>query len=143
MSYLTADQKAKFADLRAALDGYIKKIVDIPAEINEHTVAIRPWKMGAYAIGDVRMYEDIPYKCVQAHDSTANEAWNPVAAPALWMQYHGTSIVSARPWIAPTGAQDMYKRGETMIWTDGDIYTCLVDTTYSPAEYGQAWEKAK
>lgn len=143
MSYLTADQKAKFADLRAALDGYIKKIVDIPAEINEHTVAIRPWKMGAYAIGDVRMYEDIPYKCVQAHDSTANEAWNPAAAPALWMQYHGTSIASARPWIAPTGAQDMYKRGETMIWTDGDIYTCLVDTTYSPTEYGQAWEKAK
>ena len=86
------------------------------------------------------MYEGIPYKCVQAHDSTGNSSWNPADTPALWMQYHGTSAETARPWIAPTGAHDAYKAGEYMIWTDGATYRCLSNTTYSPGDYAAAWE---
>lgn len=137
---MTEAQRAQFFEMRKALDGFVAKIVDSPVEINENPAAIRPWKEGTYAIGDVRMHEGNPYKCVQAHDSTGNPGWNPAAAPALWMQYHGTSVETARDWIAPSGAHDMYLAGEYMIYTDGAVYKCLFDTAYSPADYPSAWE---
>lgn len=132
-------RKSEALSIRAALDCLVSKIVENPVEINENMVAIRPWRPGAYVVGDVRMYEGIPYKCAQAHDSTGNESWNPADTSALWMQYHGTSVETARPWIAPTGAHDVYKEGEYMIWTDGNVYECVAQTNFSPAEYPQAW----
>lgn len=141
MSYLTNEQRAALFEMRSAMDGFVAGVVEVPAEINNHMSAIRLWHEGAYTSGDVRMYEGNPYRCVQAHDSTGNPGWNPAAAPALWMQYHGTSAETARPWIAPAGAHDMYRAGEYMIWTDGAVYRCLADTAYNPDAYPQAWEK--
>ena len=139
MSYLTTEQKNKLLAMRKALDNFVVKIVDSTTEINENVGIIRKWVPGNYVIGDVRLYENIPYKCVQAHDSALNPDWNP-NVQSLWMQYHGTSIETARPWIAPVGAHDMYKFGEYMIWTDGKVYCCKQDTVYSPDAYSQAWE---
>lgn len=136
---LTESQKNEFRAIRAALDGLVVRIADSPAEVNANMAAVRPWKPGAYAVGDVRMYGGNPYKCVQAHDSTANAGWTPDATPALWMQYHGTTKDTARPWVAPSGAHDMYKSGEWMIWTDGTAYKCTVDTVYTPTDYPAAW----
>lgn len=140
---MTNEQRNQLIALRKALDNFVTKISDTPAEINDNQIVLRPWQPNTYSVGDVRVYENIPYKCVQAHDSTGNDAWNPPATPALWMQYHGTSVESARPWLAPTGAHDMYKAGEYMIWTDGSIYQCLIDTVYSPTDYSQAWTKVE
>lgn len=140
MSYLNATQKEKFQEYRRILDGHINIIVDNTTAINDALIAIREWKPGVYEINDVRIYNDIPYKCALAHDSTANETWNPKDTPNLWIQYHGTSKETARPWVAPTGAHDMYKVGEYMIYEDEKIYKCLADTTYSPDVYGAAWE---
>ena len=137
---MTEAQRAQFFAMRRALDGYVAKIVDNPAEINANPAALRVWKPEAYAAGDVRSYARIPYRCVQAHDSTANADWTPDTAPALWMQYHGTTIETARPWVEPTGAHDMYRDGEFMVWTDGAVYRCVSDTAYSPADYPAAWE---
>lgn len=136
---MTEAQRAEFLAMRKALDGYVVKIADSPAEINENTAAIRPWKPGVFAVNDVRMHKGIPYKCVQAHDSTGNTAWTPDAAASLWMQYHGTSKATARAYIAPTGAHDVYKAGEWMVYTDGLAYPCLSDTAYSPDAYPAAW----
>lgn len=140
---MTNEQRNQLIALRKALDNFVTKISDAPAEINDNQIVLRPWQPNTYSVGDVRVYENIPYKCVQAHDSTGNDAWNPPATPALWMQYHGTSVESARPWLAPTGAHDMYKAGEYMIWTNGSIYKCLIDTVYSPTDYSQAWTKVE
>lgn len=137
---MTNEQRNQLIALRKALDNFVVKIADTPAEINENQIVVRSWKPDTYIIGDVRNYHNVPYKCVQAHDSTANADWTPEATPALWMQYHGTTLESARPWVAPTGAHDMYKVGEYMIYTDGKTYKCLSDTTYSPTDYAQAWE---
>ena len=126
--------------VRRAMDRGIAAIADDPAAVNESVAMIRRWKPGPYAAGDVRAYEGIPYKCVQAHDSTANPDWTPTAYPAGWMQYHGTSPATARPWVAPTGAHDMYKAGEFMVWTDGQAYRCTQDTNYSPVDLPAAWE---
>lgn len=48
----------------------------------------------------------------------------------------------ARSWEQPTGAHDMYKVGEYMIWTDGTVKKCVQDTDFSPDEYPDAWEDA-
>ena len=138
---MTEQQIVKLKSIRAALDGLVVKIADSPEEINTNMAAIRPWKPGAYVISDVRMYIGIPYRCVQAHDSTSNPDWTPDVVPALWMQYHGTSVETARAWIAPTGAHDIYKSGEYMVFTDGKTYKCIADTNYSPNDYAQAWEE--
>ena len=139
---MTEVQRRQFFEMRKALDGFVAKIADSPAEINENPAAIRLWHEGVYAIGDVRMYEGNPYKCVQAHDSTGNPAWNPEVA-SLWMQYHGTTPETARDWITPAGAHDMYRAGEYMVYTDGTLYRCVSDTVYSPEAYLQAWEKTE
>lgn len=100
---------------------------------------IPEWEQGEYEVGDVRQHNDQPKICAQSHDSTGNETWNPTVA-SLWAPYHAKSAEYALPWIKPTGAQDMYKANEYMIWTDGKIYQCKSDTAYSPMEYAQVWQ---
>lgn len=138
--WMSEMQKAKLSAYRMAMDAAVEAAREDTAAINRVATLVRPWKPGAYAVGDVRVYGGIPYRCVQAHDSSANPGWTPDATPALWMQYHGTTPETARPWVAPAGAHDMYRAGEYMIWTDGQMYKCLQNTDFSPAEYAQAWE---
>ena len=140
---LSNGQKTTLRTLRAAMDGGVAlAAAQGAAKINAVAALVRPWKPGAYAVGDVRAEDGVPYKCVQAHDSTANPGWMPSAVPALWMQYHGTSRETARAWVAPAGAHDMYKQGEWMIYTDGVLYECLSDTAYSPDGAPSAWRRA-
>ena len=141
---LSEKYQKQFEAHRKTIDRLIAKIADNPVEINieviENPAAIRSWKPAIYTVDDVRLYNGIPYKCVQTHDSSANETWTPDVNPALWTQYHGTSKETARPWVTPTGAQDIYKVGEWMIWTDGKKYQCIQNTNFSPADYSSAWK---
>lgn len=137
---ITPELENYLKKIRAALDKHVININSDTKEINEYAEILRNWTPGNYVVGDVRVYDGIPYKCIQAHDSTGNETWNPSVA-SLWIQYHGTSVETARPWIAPTGAHDMYLAGEYMIWTDGSTYKCLSNTNFSPADYAAAWEQ--
>lgn len=99
------------------------------------------WVRGDYKVGDVRTDPNTgyPYECIQAHDSTVNTDWD-IAVRTLWKPWHSRSLEYALPWEAPTGAHDMYKIGEYMIFTDGKVYKALQDTNFSPTEYAQAWE---
>ena len=137
---MTEAQRKTVFDIREALDSFVKQNAGNPVEINKHPEAVRVWLPGVFLSGDVRAYEGVPYKCIQAHDSAAVPDWTPPTSPALWMQYHGTSKETARPWIAPTGAHDMYLTDEYMIFTDGITYRCIANTAYSPADYAAAWE---
>ena len=139
MRPLTKEDKVMLFKIRKILDKYYPFILENPVAINEAIEGMRLWTPGAYAVSDVVRYNNIPYKCVQTHDSTNNSEWTPSSTPALWMEYHGTSKETARNWIAPTGAHDMYKQGEWMIFTDGKYYECLNDTAYSPTDYSSAW----
>lgn len=132
--------KKKAREMRRSMDKYIDLSSDNPKEINDNVDILRPWVMGSYQTGNVRVYEGIPYRCAQSHDSTGNPEWNPRDAASLWFQYHGTSKETARPWKQPTGAHDMYKVDEYMVFTDGECYHCLQDTIYDPVQYSQAWE---
>lgn len=104
--------------------------------------ALRLWREGPHKTGEVAVYEGMPYRCVQAHDSTGNPGWAPDAAPALWSPYHATDAAHALPWQAPTGAQDAYRQGEWMVWTDGLRYQCAADSTvWGPDTRPEDWEE--
>lgn len=109
-------------------------------EVIDLAPLLKEWREDAYMVGEVRVYKDNPYKCVQAHDSTGNPSWNPEDAPSLWANYHGTDAAHALPYVQPTGAHDAYMVGEYAIY-DGAVYRCVVDhTVHDPAVLPASWE---
>lgn len=82
-----------------------------------------------------------PYECMTAYDGTVQQDWT-IDNRTLWKPWHSRKKEYALPWEAPTGAHDMYKAGEYMIWSDGKVKHCLEDTNFSPVEYPQAWTDA-
>lgn len=103
------------------------------------------WTAGSHSVGDVYNANGQTWECYQSYDNAVypdiipgNPAWYTFNRPL-----HGKSQDTARPWVAPQGAHDMYHTGEYMIYTDGKLYKCLSDTNFSPEEYPQAWEKQR
>lgn len=102
----------------------------------------KEWKPGKHEKGEVYNANGQTWECYQAY----NNAINPDITPGnpAWYTFnrplHGKSPETARPWVAPQGAHDMYHTGEYMIYTDGALYKCLSDTNFSPDDYSQAWE---
>lgn len=96
-----------------------------------------------YDVEDVRTHPETGYpkECIMAYDGSIQPDWS-IDTSTLWKPWHSRKKEYALPWEAPTGAHDMYKSGEYMIWTDGTIKKCIQDTNFSPAEYAQAWEDA-
>lgn len=99
------------------------------------------WAPGKYAVGDIRTdpATGYPRECMTAHDSTVNTDWT-IKTASIWKPYHSRKKEYALPWEAPTGAHDIYKAGEYMIWTDYKVYRCRMDTNFSPVDYPGAWE---
>lgn len=95
-----------------------------------------------HSVGEVARHPTTgnPRECILAYDGLVQPD-RTIDTPALWKPWHSRKAEYALPWEAPTGAHDIYKPGEYMIWTDGDVYKCLQDTNFSPVEYAQAWEK--
>lgn len=93
--------------------------------------------------GEVALHPDTGYpkECMTAYDGTVQQGWT-IDNRTLWKPWHSRKAEYALPWEAPTGAHDMYKAGEYMIWTDNKVYMCKQDTNFSPEEYPQAWEDA-
>ena len=99
------------------------------------------WVEGQHAAGEVYTARGQVWECIQAYDNAVypdivpgGTAWGTFHRPL-----HATSPDTARPWVQPTGAHDIYKAGEYMT-LDGVLWKCLQDTAYSPAEYAAAWE---
>lgn len=94
-----------------------------------------------HEVGEVVTHPETgyPYECMTAYDGTVQQDWT-IDNRTLWKPCHSRKKEYALPWEAPTGAHDMYKAGEYMIWTDGKVYECKQNTNFSPAEYAQAWE---
>ena len=96
-----------------------------------------------HEVGEIATHPETgyPYECMTAYDGTVQQDWT-IDNRALWKPWHSRKAEYALPWEAPTGAHDMYKTGEYMIWTDGTVKKCIQDTNFSPVEYAQAWEDA-
>lgn len=99
------------------------------------------WAAGAHSMGDIYTARGQVWECIQTYDNAVYP--DIVPGGAAWGTFHrplhATSPDTARPWVQPTGAHDIYKAGEYMT-LDGVLWKCLQDTAYSPAEYAAAWE---
>ena len=127
-----ADVESLFAASAMDDDGKIKIDFLCPA-----------WSAGNHTKGENYTAAGQTWECYQSYDNAVypdiipgNPAWYTFNRPL-----HGKSPETARPWVAPQGAHDMYHTGEYMIYTDGALYKCLSDTNFSPDEYAAAWEK--
>ena len=94
-------------------------------------------------VGEIATHPETgyPYECMTAYDGTVQQDWT-IDNRTLWKPWHSRKAEYALPWEQPTGAHDMYKTGEYMIWTDGTVKKCVQGTNFSPDEYPQAWEDA-
>ena len=99
------------------------------------------WVEGQHAVGEVYTARGQVWECIQAYDNAVYP--DIVPGSAAWGTFHrplhATSPDTARPWVQPTGAHDIYKKGEYMT-LGGVLYKCLQDTAHSPTEYADAWE---
>ena len=81
---------------------------------------VKPWAPGPFTRGDVR---------------TAS------SQRALWVPFHTTDPTEARPYIAPTMAEDAYQKDEVMLWTDGTVRRSKQDgVVHGPDVLPDAWE---
>ena len=132
------ETEQKFTAMRPIMTELVKgKPADIVISTKEF---ILDWVADSYEVGDVRRDANgYPKRCITLHNSITSPT-HTIDVASLWASYHATQTQYALPYVAPTGAHDMYKVGEYMIWTDGTIMKCIQDTAYSPTEYAQAWE---
>lgn len=96
-----------------------------------------------HEVGEVATHPETgyPYECMTAYDGTVQQD-RTIDNRTLWKPWHSRKAEYALPWEAPTGAHDMYKAGEYMIWTDGTVKKCVQDTNFSPDDWLQSWEDA-
>ena len=88
----------------------------------------------AYAVGDRRQYNELLYRCVQAHTSQAD--WTPDVTPALWVR---TFTEEWPEWIQPTGAHDAYNMGDKVSHLRKHWISTINANVYEPSVYG--WDE--
>lgn len=100
------------------------------------------WQEGKHVAGDVFCAGGEPWECFQNYDNAVypdikpgNSAWYTFNRP-----FHGTSRETARTFVQPTGAHDIYKAGEWCVF-EGKYYVSKRGTNFSPAEYPADWEE--
>lgn len=103
------------------------------------------WTAGAHTVGQIYNTAGQTWECYQAYDNATHPDISP--GNAAWFTFnrplHGKTPETARPWVAPTHAMDIYQYDEYMIWTDGSVRRCIAanGTNSSPDEYPEGWEK--
>lgn len=99
------------------------------------------WAEGKHTKGEVYNADGQTWECYADYDNAVYPDIKP--GEAAWFTFnrplHGKTRETARPWVKPMGAHDMYHAGEWMVWTDGWLYLCKQDTNFSPEEYPDAW----
>jgi len=117
----------------------------VPVTTDEEKISVSglyaDWTSGSHTVGEIYNADGQTWECFQSYDNAVypditpgNAAWYTFNRPL-----HGKSKATARAFVQPTGAHDIYRAGEWMI-ADGKYWLCLSDTAYSPSEYAQAWE---
>lgn len=112
-------------------------------DVVELAVAFPYYKQsGIHKVGDIARdpETEVLKKCQVEYDGDVQTDWN-ISVGTVWYAYHGVSVATAYPYVAPTGGHDIYKAGEYMTFTDGKVYKAIEDTDRSPAETPNKWEE--
>lgn len=97
-----------------------------------------PDKAGGYQVGDRVRYDNILYKCLQAH--IPQEAWTPIAAPSLWAKVLIPDENVIPEWEQPDSTNP-YMIGDKVSF-DGKVYESVIDNNiWSPAAYPAGWKE--
>ena len=83
----------------------------------------------ARALRKIR-YENLLYKCVQAHTSQAD--WTPDKVPALFVR---TSVEEWPEWVQPTGAHDAYSKGDKVSYQQKHWISQIDGNVWAPPTY--------
>ena len=90
----------------------------------------------AYKVDDIVKYEEVLYKCLQAH--TSQPSWNPVAAASLWAKVLIPDENVIPEWEQPDST-NAYQIGDRVRF-EGHIYESVINNNvWSPAAYPAGW----
>ncbi len=100
------------------------------------------WAAGSHTVGEVYAASGQVWECFQAYDNAVYPDIKP--GNAAWYTFHrplhGKTAGTARNFVHPTGAHDIYLTGEYVVYKQ-HLYRCKSNTAYSPDEYAAAWER--
>ena len=107
-------------------------------ELNDMIHIYDEYQMNYPYIKDDRFhYEGKLYEVIQAHTSLEN--WKPNELPALYKEVMPKGVIPE--WVKPTGAHDVYNKGDKVTYEER-VYESIIDSnSYSPTEYPQGWEE--
>ncbi len=110
-------------------------------EIIQCSALYEEWTEGKHETGEIFLLGGDPWRVLAGYDNAQHPDIVPgnVAWPTFNIPYHGTTRETARDFVQPTGAHDIYKAGEWAV-QDGKYTKANQDTAYSLAEYPQAWD---
>lgn len=91
------------------------------------------WQAGQEVdVGDIRLFNNVLYECLQAH--TTQDDWQPNIVPALWKVVYEPDEIPE--WVQPAGAHDAYNKGDR-VWHNGQIWESLIDANvWEPGSTG-------
>ncbi len=89
----------------------------------------------AYEVGVRIKYNNVLYKCIQAH--TSQDSWTPDLTPALWTP---VSIDEWPEWRQPLGSQDSYMVGDKVSHNNKHWISNTNYNIWEPGVYG--WDEA-
>ena len=87
----------------------------------------------AYVLDDIRQYNGLLYRCVQAHTSQAT--WTPEDAPSLWTRI-ADPAQEWPEWIQPTGAHNAYALGAKVSHAGKHWVSNVANNVWEPGVYG-------
>lgn len=86
-----------------------------------------------YVLNDIRQYNGLLYRCVQAHTSQAT--WTPEDAASLWTRI-ADPAQEWPEWIQPTGAHNAYALGDKVSHSGKRWVSDVDNNTWEPGVYG-------
>ena len=91
-----------------------------------------------YFIDDKVQYNDVLYKCIQAHISQEN--WTPDAAPSLWAKVLIPNENVIPEWEQP-GSTNGYMIGDKVRYNDKVYESTINNNIWSPEAYPAGWKE--
>lgn len=102
--------------------------------VTEHSDMFLVWEPGvAYAVNNIRQYEQQLYKCLEAH--TSQDDWTPDKTPALWKKV-GDPAEEFPEWSQPIGAGDAYMTGDKVTYNNKHWQSTIDNNVWAPGVYG-------
>ena len=108
---------------------------------SEHTDLFLPWTTStSYVIGDLRSYDGILYKCLQAH--TSQDDWTPDISVSLWKSL-SINESGIQEWSQPISSADAYNTGDEVMYNGVHYKSTIDNNVWAPDAYPQGWEVVK